>query len=115
MVIFQNFHFTMNDPPGKAKEDRDKVKIHLARLVGRVTSKKPDKGLEEKRKILQENPELRKLYQDLVVPGMILPEEFWSSRAHLINQSGQQSKFSILDRSCLKFKGSALTYKSMKP
>ena len=37
------FHFTDNTPPGKAKELRNKVKIHLSKLLGKVTTKKVDK------------------------------------------------------------------------
>ena len=37
------FHFTDNEPPGKAKELRNKVKIHLSKLLGKVTTKKVDK------------------------------------------------------------------------
>ena len=76
-----------------AKENRDKVKTHLSRLIGRVVSKKPNKEFEERKRILQENPSLLKLYKELVIPGMLLPEEFWASRADLLDSSSQQSKF----------------------
>jgi len=85
-----SFHFTNNNPPGFAKENRDKVKIHLSRLIGRIPSKKPDKAFEERKKILQENPALLKLYKELVTTKMVLPEEFWSTRMNLLNQSNQQ-------------------------
>ena len=92
ITIFQSFHFTNNNPPGFAKENRDKVKIHLSRLIGRIPSKKPDKAFEERKKILQENPALLKLYKELVTTKMVLPEEFWSTRMNLLNQSNQQGK-----------------------
>ena len=51
---------------------------------------KPNKEFEERKKLLQEDPALLKLYKELVLPGMILPEEFWASRANLIASTTQQ-------------------------
>ena len=74
---------------------RDRVKIHISKLIGRVQLKeKPDKVYEERKKILGSDPALLKLYKELVTTGMVLPEEFWSLRSNLIvSTHKQQGKF----------------------
>ena len=84
------FHFANDNPPGRAKELRNKVKIHLSRLLGKVPSKKIDKEFEERKKILHENADILNLYKDLVKSHMITPDEFWSSRAHMLKTSTDQ-------------------------
>ena len=69
---------------------RNKVKIHLSKLLGKVPSKKKDQGFEERKKILSENVDILLLYKNLVTSGMITPDEFWSSRAHMLKSSHSQ-------------------------
>lgn len=88
------FHFTDDKPPGKAKECRNKVKIHLGKLLGKVPSKKIDKEFEERKQILHQNSDILNLYKDLVKTAMITPDEFWSSRAHMLKSSHDQGRSS---------------------
>jgi len=90
------FHFTDNNPPGNAKAQRDRVKIHISKLIGRVQLKeKPDKVYEERKKILGSDPALLKLYKELVTTGMVLPEEFWSLRSNLIVSTHKQQDIGV--------------------
>ena len=77
------FHFADEDP----KATRNKVKAHLGKLMGKVLAKKVDKNLEERKRVLQNNPNLVKLYKQLVTTGQVTAEEFWSSRAHMLDSS----------------------------
>jgi transcription initiation factor TFIIH subunit 1 len=80
------FHFADEDP----KATRNKVKAHLGKLMGKVLAKKVDKNLEERKRVLQNNPNLVKLYKQLVTTGQVTAEEFWSSRAHMLDSSHEQ-------------------------
>ncbi len=75
------FHF--NDPvsgrEGQIRQ-RDDVKELLQQLLP-TFKKKINKELEEKNRILSENPGLLQLYKDLVITNIISPEEFWSQHA----------------------------------
>ncbi|XP_048780548.2 general transcription factor IIH subunit 1-like [Ostrea edulis] len=73
------FHFI--NPKGRtmAITDRDSVKDLLQQLIPKFR-RKLSSELEEKNRMLQENPELFQLYKDLVVTGVITAEEFWASR-----------------------------------
>ncbi|XP_078586685.1 general transcription factor IIH subunit 1-like [Branchiostoma floridae x Branchiostoma japonicum] len=75
-----NFHF--NNPEGNPEQlkDRDAVKELLQQLLPRFKSQ-VNKELEEKNRLLQEDPQLFQLYKDLVVSGVITAEEFWTNRA----------------------------------
>lgn len=64
----------------EAMRDRDKVKDLLFKLLPKF-QKKVNKELEEKNRILSENPALLQLYRDLVITQVITPEEFWSQHA----------------------------------
>ncbi|XP_022809120.1 general transcription factor IIH subunit 1-like isoform X1 [Stylophora pistillata] len=72
------FQFT-NDSTANAKKERDEAKDLLAQLIP-VHRKKANKELEEKNRMLKDNPELYQLYKDLVVSGVITAEEFWANR-----------------------------------
>lgn len=74
------FHF--NNPQGReaAVKDRDTVKELLLQLLPKF-KRKLNSELEEKNRLLQENPEIFQLYKDLVVSGVISSDEFWASRA----------------------------------
>ncbi|XP_078333763.1 general transcription factor IIH subunit 1-like [Crassostrea virginica] len=73
------FHFI--NPKGRAAAvaDRDSVKDLLQQLIPKFR-RKLSSELEEKNRMLQENPELFQLYKDLVVTGVLTADEFWASR-----------------------------------
>lgn len=73
------FHFIKPDR-AEAMRDRDKVKDLLSKLLPKF-QKKVNKELEEKNRILSENPALLQLYRDLVITQVITPDEFWSQHA----------------------------------
>ncbi|XP_067129753.1 general transcription factor IIH subunit 1 [Centruroides vittatus] len=74
------FHFT--NPLGQEYQlkDRNEVKELLQQLLPKF-KRKVNKELEEKNKILQEDPILFQLYRDLVMSQVITAEEFWSNHA----------------------------------
>ncbi|XP_058264564.1 general transcription factor IIH subunit 1 [Hemibagrus wyckioides] len=73
------FHFA-ND--STALKDRDAAKDLLQQLLPKF-KKKANKELEEKNRMLQEDPVLFQLYKDLVVSQVISAEEFWANRLKL--------------------------------
>ncbi|KAG9280809.1 general transcription factor IIH subunit 1 isoform X1, partial [Astyanax mexicanus] len=73
------FHFANEST---ALKDRDAAKDLLQQLLPKF-KKKANKQLEEKNKMLQEDPVLFQLYKDLVVSQVISAEEFWASRLKL--------------------------------
>ncbi|KAJ7391064.1 General transcription factor IIH subunit 1 [Desmophyllum pertusum] len=73
------FQFT-SESPVNARKERDEAKDLLAQLIP-AHRKKANKELEEKNRLLKDNPELYQLYKDLVVSGVITAEEFWANRA----------------------------------
>ncbi|XP_070565728.1 general transcription factor IIH subunit 1-like [Ptychodera flava] len=81
------FHFAHPDSQAKALQDRNDVKELLQQLLPRFKSK-ANKELEEKNRMLQEDPELFQLYKDLVMSGVISADEFWSNRTS--NQTSSQ-------------------------
>ncbi|XP_077994561.1 general transcription factor IIH subunit 1-like [Glandiceps talaboti] len=73
------FHFANPHSPSVALKDRNDVKELLQQLLPKFKTK-ANRELEEKNRLLQEDPELFQLYKDLVVSGVISADEFWSSR-----------------------------------
>ncbi|XP_043915340.1 general transcription factor IIH subunit 1 [Protopterus annectens] len=71
-----NFHFTNES---SAIKERDTVKDLLQQLLLKF-KRKANKELEEKNRMLQEDPVLFQLYKDLVVSQVISAEEFWANR-----------------------------------
>ncbi|NXY81589.1 TF2H1 factor, partial [Alcedo cyanopectus] len=71
-----NFHFSNEST---AVKERDAVKDLLQQLLPKF-KRKANKELEEKNRMLQEDPVLFQLYKDLVVSHVISAEEFWASR-----------------------------------
>lgn len=76
-----SFHFTNNCFPDAEKRDRDEVKDLLSQLIP-AHRIKANKELEEKNRLLQDNPDLYQLYKDLVVSGVLTAEEFWANRGN---------------------------------
>uniref|UniRef100_G3NQB0 General transcription factor IIH subunit 1 n=1 Tax=Gasterosteus aculeatus aculeatus TaxID=481459 RepID=G3NQB0_GASAC len=70
------FHFS-ND--STALKDREAAKELLQQLLPKF-KKKANKELEEKNRMLQEDPVLFQLYKDLVVSQVISADEFWANR-----------------------------------
>ncbi|CAL8325533.1 general transcription factor IIH subunit 1 [Gadus morhua] len=75
------FHFS-ND--SSALTDREAAKDLLQQLLPKF-KKKANKELEEKNRMLQEDPVLFQLYKDLVVSQVISAEEFWANRMSTTN------------------------------
>uniref|UniRef100_A0A672KIG8 General transcription factor IIH subunit 1 n=1 Tax=Sinocyclocheilus grahami TaxID=75366 RepID=A0A672KIG8_SINGR len=73
------FHFSNEST---ALKDRDVAKELLQQLLPKF-KKKANKELEEKNRMLQEDPVLFQLYKDLVVSQVISAEEFWANRLSL--------------------------------
>ncbi|XP_053657656.1 general transcription factor IIH subunit 1 [Anopheles marshallii] len=74
------FHFVNRLGPQAQMADRDKVKELLQQLLPNFR-RKIDKELEEKNRILTENPSLLQLYKDLVITQVLTSEEFWARHA----------------------------------
>lgn len=74
--------FQFVNPGGQAEQlaDRDKVKELLQQLLPKF-KRVVNKELEEKNRLLTENPQLRQLYLELVKSGVITAEEFWNEYA----------------------------------
>ncbi|XP_062594471.1 general transcription factor IIH subunit 1-like isoform X2 [Saccostrea cucullata] len=85
------FHFI--NPKGRAAAiaDRDSVKDLLQQLIPKFR-RKLSSELEEKNRMLQDNPELFQLYKDLVVTGVITADEFWASRKNQSNTKPEKSQ-----------------------
>ncbi|XP_062562070.1 general transcription factor IIH subunit 1 [Armigeres subalbatus] len=86
------FHFVNRMGPSTQMADRDKVKELLQQLLPNF-KRKIDKELEEKNRLLTENPQLLQLYKDLVITQVMPSEEFWASHAKQYltkEQSGKQ-------------------------
>lgn len=94
------FHFV--NPNGAAAQiiDRDKVKELLQQLLPNF-KRKVDKELEEKNKMLSENPVLLQLYKDLVITQVISSEEFWTT--HVKQHTQQTSNMKKQDIGTVNF------------
>ncbi|XP_013414327.1 general transcription factor IIH subunit 1 [Lingula anatina] len=73
--------FQFSNPMGRASQlkDRESAKELLQQLLPKFR-RKINNELEEKNRMLQEDPELFQLYKDLVVSGVISADEFWASK-----------------------------------
>ncbi|KAG8438414.1 hypothetical protein GDO86_008916 [Hymenochirus boettgeri] len=74
-----NFHFSSESTSFK---ERDAVKELLQQLLPKF-KRKANRELEEKNRMLKEDPVLFQLYKDLVVSQVISAEEFWANRLSL--------------------------------
>ena len=74
------FHFV--HPEGQAVQlrDRESVKELLQQLLPKF-KKQINKALEEKNRLLSENPGLLQLYKDLVITQILTADEFWNQHA----------------------------------
>ncbi|XP_048114055.1 LOW QUALITY PROTEIN: general transcription factor IIH subunit 1 [Alosa alosa] len=78
------FHFANES---SALKDREATKELLQQLLPKF-KKKANKELEEKNRMLQEDPVLFQLYKDLVVSQVIGAEEFWANRLSMLSVEG---------------------------
>lgn len=74
------FHFVHSDGVERQLKDRNEIKEMLQQLLPKF-KQKISKELEEKNRVLAEDPNLFQLYKDLVVSQIISPEEFWKQIA----------------------------------
>nr|CAD7438020.1 unnamed protein product [Timema bartmani] len=85
------FHFVNHEGVAAQLKDRDNVKELLQQLLQKF-KREVNKELEEKNRLLSENPALLQLYRDLVITQVISPEEFWSQHATQYTQKQQAQK-----------------------
>uniref|UniRef100_A0A224Z1Q0 General transcription factor IIH subunit 1 n=1 Tax=Rhipicephalus zambeziensis TaxID=60191 RepID=A0A224Z1Q0_9ACAR len=84
------FHFVNPLGTQAQLEDRNSVKELLQQLLPKF-KRTLNSDLEEKNRILQEDPRLFELYRNLVVSRVITPEEFWANHAPKKTGSTQAS------------------------
>lgn len=72
------FQFLNSEGTERQVRDRDDVKESLVQLLPRF-KRKLNKDLEEKNRVLAEDPELCQLYKDLVTSQVLTAEEFWTN------------------------------------
>nr|CAD7259791.1 unnamed protein product [Timema shepardi] len=85
------FHFVNHEGVAAQLKDRDNVKELLQQLLQKF-KREVNKELEEKNRLLSENPALLQLYRDLVITQVISPEEFWSQHATQYTQKQAAQK-----------------------
>lgn len=80
------FHF--NNPGGRSAQiaDRDAVKELLQQMLPRFKPK-INNELAEKNRLLQTDPDLFRLYKELVVTEMMTSDEFWASRTNKLKSN----------------------------
>lgn len=88
------FHFVNRNGAKAQIEDRDKVKELLQQLLPNF-KRKVDKELEDKNRILTENPHLLQMYKDLVITQVLTSEEFWATHAKQYTQQQNAHKQDI--------------------
>lgn len=89
------FHFVNRNGMKAQIDDRDKVKELLQQLLPNF-KRKIDKELEEKNRILTENPNLLQMYKDLVITKVLTSDEFWSTHAKdYTKQSAQKQDIGV--------------------
>ncbi|CAG9803783.1 unnamed protein product [Chironomus riparius] len=71
------FHFVNKNGLQNQIQDREKVKELIQSILPNF-KRKIDTELEQKNKVLTENPKLLQLYKDLVISKVLTSEEFWS-------------------------------------
>ncbi|XP_078537199.1 general transcription factor IIH subunit 1 isoform X2 [Lissotriton helveticus] len=88
-----NFHFSNEST---AMKERDAVKDLLQQLLPKF-KRKANKELEEKNRMLKEDPVLFQLYKDLVVSQVISAEEFWANRVSLNSLDNSAASYNKQD------------------
>lgn len=88
------FQFCNRQGAAAAIKERDQVKDLLVQLLPKF-KRKVNKELEEKNRLLTDNPGLLQLYRDLVITQVITPEEFWTQHASQYTQKQSNQKQEI--------------------
>ena len=89
------FHFVNRGGVDQQIEDREKVKDLVQSILPNF-KRKIDSELEEKNRLLTENPRLLQLYKDLVISQILSSEEFWKIHGKdLQNQKSAAAKQEI--------------------
>lgn len=90
------FHFVNRQGQAAMLADRDKVKELLQQLLPNF-KRKVDKDLEDKNRILVENPNLLQLYKDLVITKVLTSDEFWATHAkdHALKKMGRSQEIGM--------------------
>ncbi|KAH8333297.1 hypothetical protein KR074_008421 [Drosophila pseudoananassae] len=90
------FHFVNRQGQAAMFADRDKVKELLQQLLPNF-KRKVDKDLEDKNRILVENPNLLQMYKDLVITKVITSDEFWATHAkhHALKKMGKTQEIGV--------------------
>ncbi|KAH8401137.1 hypothetical protein KR009_003183 [Drosophila setifemur] len=90
------FHFVNRQGQPAMLADRDKVKELLQQLLPNF-KRKVDKDLEDKNRVLVENPNLLQLYKDLVITKVLTSDEFWATHAkdHALKKMGKVQEIGV--------------------
>lgn len=88
------FHFVNPNGARAQIEDRDRVKDLIQKLLPNF-KRKVDKELEQKNRILTENPHLLQMYKDLVITQVLTSDEFWATHAKQYTQPQTNQKQDI--------------------
>ncbi|XP_049860635.1 general transcription factor IIH subunit 1 [Schistocerca gregaria] len=88
------FHFVNRLGQEAQIKDRDDVKELLQQLLQKF-KREVNKELEEKNRLLTENPALLQLYRDLVITHVVTSEEFWAHHAVQYTQKQLNQKQDI--------------------
>lgn len=90
------FHFVNANGARAQIEDRDRVKDLIQKLLPNF-KRKVDKELEQKNRILTENPHLLQMYKDLVITQVLTSDEFWATHAkqYTTQQTNQKQDIGV--------------------
>ena len=99
IVLHNTEAFTFHFAGLNAEGDRDSVKEMIQQILPKF-ERKMNSELQDKIKILQQNPQLFKLYQELVPTGIMSAQEFWAVRKET-NLNGQTSQVAGVSSSFL--------------
>lgn len=84
------FHFVNRAGQKQQIADREKAKDLIQSILPNF-KRRIDSGLEEKNRVLTENPKLLQLYKDLVIGQIITSEEFWKIHGKDLASSNSSS------------------------
>ncbi|XP_029644248.1 general transcription factor IIH subunit 1 [Octopus sinensis] len=88
------FHFNHSQGREAQIRDRDAIKELLQQLLPQFRQK-VNSELEEKNKLLQEDPKLFQLYKDLVVSQLMSAEEFWANHSAKFSNSNNDKNQTV--------------------
>ena len=88
------FHFVNKNGQQAQMVDRDKVKELILQILPNF-KRKVDQELEDKNKLLTENPKLLQMYKDLVISQVVTSEEFWKIHSNQLTLKSAATKQDI--------------------